>query len=47
MTICNVQVAGVATTQDGMPGTRGVGSAVRSVGSETSVIGSSSHSRKR
>jgi hypothetical protein len=46
-TICNVRVAGVATTQDGMLGTRGVGSAARSVGSETSVIGSSTHSRKR
>jgi hypothetical protein len=33
--------------QDGMLGTRGVGSVARSVGSETSVIGSSSHSRKR
>jgi hypothetical protein len=37
----------VATTQDGMLGTRGVGFAARSVGSETSVIGSSPHSRKR
>jgi hypothetical protein len=45
--ICSVRVAGVTTTQDGMLGTRGVGSVVRSIGSETSVIGSSSHSRKR
>jgi hypothetical protein len=30
-----------------MLGTRGVGSAVRSVGFRTSVIGSSSQSRKR
>jgi hypothetical protein len=38
---------GCGDPQDGMLGTRGVGFAARSVGSETSVIGSSSHSRKR
>jgi hypothetical protein len=37
----------LATMQDGMLPTRGVGSARRSVGSGTSVIGSSSQSRKR
>ena len=46
-TIIIVQDAAVASTQDGMLGTRGAVSAVRSVGSAMSVIGSSTQSWKR
>ena len=37
----------MASMQDGILGTRGTGSAARSVGSATSVIGSSTQSWKR
>ena len=42
----SLREAAVASTQDGMLGTRGAGSAARSVGSGTSVIGSSTQSWK-
>jgi hypothetical protein len=45
-TIISVWEAAVASTQDGMLGTRGAGFAARIVGSATSVIGSSSQSWK-